>query len=70
MPSEKASYTLGKSDDRAFKLNPIITHRSRNGGAGGGPGPPNVGAVKVFLSVKMDFLIHIPAIFARLKPKF
>ena len=40
MPSEKASYTLGKSDDRAFKLNPIITHRSRNGGGRGGARPP------------------------------
>ena len=31
---------------------------------GGGPGPPNVGAIKGILTVKMDFLVHIPAIFA------
>ena len=57
-------------------------HRSRNRGGRppqyinpGGPGPPNVGAIKGILTVKMDFLIHIniPAIFAtifRLKHKF
>ena len=30
----------------------------------GGPGPPNVGAIKDILTVKLDFLIHIPVIFA------
>ena len=32
----------------------------------GGPRPPNVGAIKGSLTVKMDFFIHIRAIFAKI----
>ena len=32
----------------------------------GGPGPPNVGAIKGSLTVKMDFFIHIRAVFAKI----
>ena len=43
--------------------------RTGGGGGGGhpcgGPSPPNVEAIaNIFLTVKMDFLIHIPAIIA------
>ena len=36
----------------------FMNHRSRNWGGQGGPGPPNVGAIKGIFTVKMDFLIN------------
>ena len=70
-----SKYELIGDDYGWYSLREICYHRSRNwegqGGLApqyinqGGPGPPNVGAIKGILTVKMDLFIHNRAIGAK-----